>query len=537
MSPPLELGLLRSVVDTSFEPTLLVRFADSGHPADGLAAPALTGARGASTVFGASDGLVVAAANVAAADLLAPSAPAPAPEERRLPGRALAELMPWARGSGLLDALEEVLKTGTPLRIHAHEYEDESEPGGRARPRSMSVGALRVEPGLLLVTLRPHRGTAGTDPAWEEKLHRLAGTGPWEWDVRAGTVYWYAQALAVLGSSLAPGPLPADLPPYVVHQDDAAEHDAFRGALTRGRPGHVEVRVLQPAGTVRHIRIGGEPVRAESGEVLRVYGSVQDVTDRRRTQTALEIAQVQLAARRSRADSERQLAGLLQQVIMPTGPTPGGLDGIELATRYRPASAAAGVGGDWFGVARLADGRVLLHIGDVAGHGFPAATAMARLYHALHGLAVTGSDSATLLHWLNKLTCELPEFTIASACCAVYDPVSRKLSLANAGHPSPVLVRGGRAGTLPKPRGGMLGVDPKGVFEEQEHAIQPGDVLLLYTDGLIERRRRTPEENTAMLLEHAAQSPDDLEAYADRILHSVRSDTDDDACLLTVRFE
>jgi serine phosphatase RsbU (regulator of sigma subunit) len=498
--------LLRRVLDTSFEPSLLVRFAGSE--------------------------LVAAAANIAAADLLIP-----APDERRLPGRPLAELMPWARASGLLDALREVLESGVPLRIHEHGYEDESEPGGRVRPRSVSVGAVRIEPGLLLVTLRPNRGTAGIDPAWEEKLHRLAGTGPWEWDVRSGTVHWYAQGLAVLGSAVAPGPLPADQPPYAVHQDDAADHDAFLKALIRdGRPGHVEVRVLQPARSVRHIRFGGEPAGDAAGEVVRVYGSVQDVTDRRRTQTALEIAQVQLAARRSRADSERQLASLLQQVIMPTGQAPDALPGIELATRYRPASAAAGVGGDWYGVTRLADDRLLLHVGDVAGHGFPAATAMARLYHALHGLSVTGGGSAQLLRWLNKLTFELPEFTIASACCAVYDPAKRVLTLASAGHPDPVLVRDGRATPVAKPQGGMLGVDPEGAFEETEHVIEPGDVLLLYTDGLIERRRRAPEENIASLLEHAARPPEDLEAYADRILHRVRSDTDDDACLVAVRF-
>ena len=501
-------SLLSRVIDTSFEPSLLVGSADG------------------------ADELVVIAANVAAADLFA------AAPERRLPGRKVTELMPWARGSGLLDALREVLGTGTPLRIHEHGYDDVSELGGRARPRSTSVGAVRIEPGLLLVTLRPNRGTAGTDPAWEEKLHRLAGTGPWEWDVRAGTVYWYAQALAVLGSSLEPGPLPADHPPYRVQEEDAAEHQAFLHVLTRdGRAGHVEVRVLQPSAGVRHIRFGGEPVRDAAGQVMRVYGSVQDVTDRRRTQTALEIAQVQLAARRSRADSERQLASLLQQIIIPTEPIADSrLSGVEVAVRYRPASAAAGVGGDWYGVSPLPEGKLLLHVGDIAGHGFPAATAMARLYHALHGLAVTGGGSARLLHWLNKLTCELPEFTIASACCALYDPARRVLTLASAGHPNPVLVRGGRATIVPKPHGGMLGVDPDGEFEEQQHAIEPGDVLLLYTDGLIERRRRAPEENIASLLEYATRPTEDLEAYADRILHRVRSDTDDDACLLAVRF-
>ena len=504
--------LLRSVVDTAFEPALLVRSADDAAADLGT-------------------GLVVLASNIAAADLLASG-----PDGRRLPGRALAELMPWAGPSGLLEALAEVVETGTPLRIHEHAYEDASEPGGRVRPRSISVGALRIEPGLLLVTLRPNRGTTGTDPAWEEKVHRLAGTGPWEWDVRGGAIHWYAQALAVLGSNVAPGPLPADRPPYQVHHEDAAEHEAFlRSLVAEARPSHVEVRVLQPTGAVRHIRFGGDPVADEDGQVVRVYGSVQDVTVRRRTQTALEIAQVQLAARRTRADSERQLAGLLQQVIMPTGPVPESVPGVEVAARYRPASAAAGVGGDWYGVTPLVDGRVLLHIGDVAGHGFPAATAMARLYHALQGLAYSGAGSATLLHWLNGLTCELPEFTLASACCAIYDPERQRLTLANAGHPSPVFVRGGEATALAKPAGGMLGLDPRTDYEEEDVAIEPGDVLLLYTDGLVERRR-APQESTPILLRLAAASPEDLEDYADCILRNTRSDTDDDACLLVVRF-
>ena len=534
-------ALLSRVVDTSFEPSLLIRFAAPAPVPDPAPASNAVSAQSADSTPSTSgdaapehaEELVVVAANVAAADLLVPAQDG----RRRLNGHCLSELMPWAPASGLLEALREVLETGTPLRIHEHGYEDVSGPGGRLRPRSVSVGALRIEPGLLLVTLRPNRGTAGTDPAWEEKLHRLAGTGPWEWDVRTGTIHWYAQALAVLGSSLAPGPLPAEQPPYAVHKDDSAEHDAFFGALVRdARPGHAEIRVVQATGAVRHVRIGGEPVADADGKVLRVYGSVQDVTDRRRTQTALEIAQVQLAARRSRADSERQLAVLLQQVIMPTGQAPDALPGIELAARYRPASVAAGVGGDWYGVTRLSDGRLLLHVGDVAGHGFPAATAMARLYHALHGLAVTGDGCGRLLYWLNQLTCELPEFTIASACCAVYDPAGRVLTLASAGHPNPVLVRDGVASTLTKPHGGMLGVDPEGTFEEQEHVIVPGDVLLLYTDGLIERRKRAPEENIASLLDHAARPPEDLEAYADHILRNVRSDTDDDACLLAVRF-
>jgi len=501
---------VRAVIDTSFEPSLLLR--------------SRAGARG---------GFVVQASNIAAIDLLAP-----APGDRRLIGRDLAELMPWADASGLLEALREVVETGVPLRIHEHDYEDVTEPDGRVRPRSVSIGVLRIEPGLLLLTLRPNRGTAGTDPAWEEKVHRLAGTGPWEWDVRSGAVYWYAQALAVLGSNVSPGPLAFDHPPYEVHHEDAVEHEAFLRSLVEGggRPGHVEVRVLQPTGAVRHIRFGGDPVVDETGRVVRVYGSVQDVTVRRRAQTALEIAQVQLAARRTRAESERQLAGQLQRIIMPTDLSPDQVPGIEVVVRYRPASAAAGVGGDWYGLTPLSGGRVLFHVGDVAGHGLPAATAMVRLYHAFQGLAETDASGARLLGWLNSLTCRLTEFTLASACCAVYDPVRRRVALANAGHPSPVFVRDGRATALSEISGALLGMDPATAYAERELDVAPGDILLLYTDGLIERRRHAPEENTAPLLRYAAEVPASLEEYADRILGNVRSDTDDDACLLIVRF-
>jgi len=506
------LRLLRSVVDTSFEPFLLVREAVDGGD----------------TVRD----LVVLAANIAAADMLALT-----PDDRRLPGRTLAEVMPWAGPSGLLDALAEVVENGIPLRIHDHGYEDVFEPGGRMRPRSVSVGALRIEPGLLLVTLRPNRGTAGTDPAWEEKLHRLAGTGPWEWDVRTRAVHWYAQALAVLGSSVAPGPQSEDRPPYQVHHEDTAEHEAFlRSLVADAKPAHVEVRVVQSTGAVRHIRFGGEPFADEHGAVVRVYGSVQDVTERRRAQTALEIARVQLAARRARSESERQLTGLLQQVIMPTGPVLLDAPGVDIAARYRPASSAAGVGGDWYGSTPLRDGKVLLYIGDVAGHGFPAAMAMSRLYHGLQGLAATGAGAAQLLTWLNALTCELPEFTLASACCAVYDPAVRRLTLASAGHPSPVYVRDGKAAALAKPVNGLLGLDPSTAYENQGFAVQPGDILLFYTDGLVERRRQSFEESTALLLRLATDPPEDLEEYADRILRNARSDTDDDACLMAVRF-
>jgi serine phosphatase RsbU (regulator of sigma subunit)/PAS domain-containing protein len=508
---PAALDRLREIIDVSWEPALLIGPIPDEH--------------------GPVGGLQVIAVNRAARDLLTGGYAAPDPV-----GRRLSESLPWAAASGAFDAFRNVLITGTPFRDTAHSY---VEAGGEGRARTVSVGATRVDESLLYVALRPADDEQrGDQHAVAARLRRMAQTGSWEWDAAAGVVQWSTEALIAFGSRAVPGPTPQDRPPYQVHPDDQLEHDRLMRTLSSdGRPAQGEFRVVRPDGAVRHIRIAGEPVVGQGGAVSSVFGTVQDVTERRRAQTALEIAHIQLAAQRSRAESERQLADLLQQVIMPVEPirVPS-TAGLEIAARYRPASPGAGVGGDWYGILPLPDDRLLLTVGDIAGHGFAAATAMAQLFHALHGLARTGADSGQLLRWLNAVTCSLPTFTIASACVALYDPADRKLCMANAGHPSPVLVRGGEAAAIPRPAGPMLGVDESSGYDEETVELEAGDVLLLYTDGLIERRRHSPDENIARLLAEASYAEPDLDRYVDRILERGESDTDDDTCILAVRF-
>ncbi len=505
------LDQLREIIDATWEPALLVApIPDEHDPVSGLRLIGL---------------------NRAARDLFAGGLSTPDPV-----GRRLTESMPWAAASGAYDAFRDVLTTGVPFRDPAHVYVEPGEDGGRTR--TISVGASRLSESLLYVALRPTEEQRGDQQAVVARLRRMAGTGSWEWNPVTRMVHWSAEALMAFGARTVPGPAPEDLPPYTVHPDDRVEHDRLMRTLVHdGRPAQGEFRVVRPDGAVRHIRIAGEPVIGRGGSVGSVFGTVQDVTEQRRAQTALEIAHIQLAAQRSRAESERQLANLLQQVIMPVEPVrvPRSA-GLELAARYRPASPGAGVGGDWYGIFPLPDSRLLFTVGDIAGHGFAAATAMAQLFHALQGLALTGAGSPQLLRWLNAVTCSLSTFTIASACVALYDPADRRLRIANAGHPSPVLVRGGVARALPKPAGTMLGVDADGEYDEVDIGLEPGDVLLLYTDGLIERRRHSPDENVARLLAEAGPAEADLDAYVDRILERVESDTDDDTCILAVRF-
>jgi PAS domain S-box-containing protein len=504
------LDQLREIIDANWEPALLVAPIPDEH--------------------GPVGGLRLIGFNRAARDLFAGGVSTPDPV-----GRRLTESVPWIAGSGAFDAFRNVLITGVPFRDPSHSYVDSDADGGRTR--TISVGATRLSESLLYVALRPAEEQRDED-AVAARLRRMAETGSWEWNPTARMIHWSTEALMAFGARIAPGSIPEDQPPYAVHPDDRLEHDRLMRTLAReGRPAQGEFRVVRPDGVVRHIRMAGEPVIGRGGAVSTVFGTVQDVTERRRAQTALEIAHIQLAAQRSRAESERQLANLLQQVIMPVEPVrvPRSA-GLEIAARYRPASPGAGVGGDWYGVLPLPDSRLLLTVGDIAGHGFAAATAMAQLFHALHGLALTGEGSGRLLRWLNTVTCSLATFTIASACVALYDPADRRLCIANAGHPSPVLVRAGAARAVPKPAGTILGVDANADYDEVEVVLEPDDVLLLYTDGLIERRRHSPDENIARLLAEALPTEPDLEAYVDRILESVESDTDDDTCILAVRF-
>jgi len=529
------LDQLREIVDATWEPVLLVaptpmesgRDSGSGGTRGERGEPEEPGKSEAGSI----GGLRVIALNRAARELITGGVAAPDPV-----GRRLTESLPWIATSGAFDALREVLITGTPFHDPAHTYLGPGENGDRSR--TISISATRLAESLLYIALRPAGEQRGDEEAVAARLRRMAETGSWEWDAATREVHWSPEALMAFGSRTPPGPIPEDRPPYTVHPDDQLEHDRLMRTLLRGgRQAQGEFRVVRPDGAVRHVRIAGEPILGQGGSVSSVFGTVQDVTEQRRAQTALEIAHIQLAAQRSRAESERQLATLLQQVIMPVEPVrvPRSA-GLEIAARYRPASPGAGLGGDWYGILPLPDNRLLLTVGDIAGHGFAAATAMAQLFHALHGLALTGADSEQLLGWLNAVTCSLPNFTLASACAALYDPADRQLCIANAGHPSPVLVRGGRAATIPRPAGTMLGVDPSSQYEDVTVALEEGDILLLYTDGLIERRRHSPDENLGRLLAEASTVDPDLEVYVDRILQRIKSDTDDDTCIMAVRF-
>ena len=231
---------------------------------------------------------------------------------------------------------------------------------------------------------------------------------------------------------------------------------------------------------------------------------------------------------------ERHVTLELQRAILPLHEGPFDLPGLRAVVRYLPASRDSRVGGDWYITAEMPGGHVLIAIGDVGGHGLAAAAGMARLRGALAGLAITGSPPQRLLGWLNDLVHHVdPEHT-ASVMAGYFDPRSRTLTWAQAGHPPPLLVRGADARPLTTPAGILLGAGHGG-YQEASLFLEPGDLLLLYSDGLIERRDRSLEEGLATLTSAAAGISDPGRVIAAVLSALGSTDPEDDTCVVALR--
>lgn len=240
--------------------------------------------------------------------------------------------------------------------------------------------------------------------------------------------------------------------------------------------------------------------------------------------------EVRLAAELAR---ERHVVLTLQHAILPLHERPFDLPGLRTAVRYLPAAQGSGVGGDWYITAEMPDGSVLLAIGDVAGHGLEAAAGMARLRGALAGLAITGASPERLVGWLNDLVWHVaPEHT-ASVVAGSFDPQRRTLIWSQAGHPPPLLVRAGFARPVDQPYGVLLGAG-RDSYELATLQLRRDDLLLLYSDGLIERRDRSIDEGVA-LLAGAVRGISDPEQMISAALCALgAAEADDDTCLVAL---
>jgi serine phosphatase RsbU (regulator of sigma subunit) len=238
---------------------------------------------------------------------------------------------------------------------------------------------------------------------------------------------------------------------------------------------------------------------------------------------------------------EASVADTLQHTMLPSSlPEP---TGIQLASRYLPASKTAQVGGDWYDAIPLPGNRVALIVGDVMGHSMTSAAIMGQLRTIVQTLAGLDLPPDEVLHHLDEQAQRLGSDHIATCLYAIYDPISHRLLMANAGHPPAVLLYpDGHAEVLRVPPGAPIGVG--GVaFESVEMPAVTGATLLLYTDGLVESRDTDVGTGVEALRTHLQATTHgrgtlSLDQLCDQVLQAlVPGSRDDDIALLTARFE
>ena len=270
------------------------------------------------------------------------------------------------------------------------------------------------------------------------------------------------------------------------------------------------------------------------GGAIAVAGS----TLRLRTEAGLAAASAQAAT----TQEALRLTEVLQRSLL-TDPPP--VPGLQIEVRYLPATRYAQIGGDWYDAFPLSAGVTMLVIGDVAGHDAPAAATMAQARGMLRAIATTAAASpAGVLTGVDHAFAALGITDLTTAVVATVDTGARPgdgpralLRWSNAGHPPPVVVCADGTTTLLERRPQLLlGVDPDAPRTDHQIALNAGETLVLYTDGLVERRGVPLDEGTAWLTTELRNTHDrPLPQLCDRLLDGMAGRVDDDVALLAVR--
>jgi PAS domain S-box-containing protein len=234
---------------------------------------------------------------------------------------------------------------------------------------------------------------------------------------------------------------------------------------------------------------------------------------------------------------EHMIAESLQRSLLPPLPD---VPGLDLAARYLPATSGADVGGDWYDVFGLRDGRVALVIGDTAGHSIASAAVMGQIRSMVRAYAINVPDPMVVLRRTASAVAELLPDVLASVACAMLDVTSGVFAYASAGHPPLLMTEpGGHTEYLTAASGIMLGAAADPRILPGRRRLAPGGTLFLYTDGLVESRDRELGEGMAALAGalrgHPGRSAEETCATAVQALLGTGTALSDDVCLLAVR--
>jgi len=243
-------------------------------------------------------------------------------------------------------------------------------------------------------------------------------------------------------------------------------------------------------------------------------------------------------ARGRRFDAEHRASVAFQRTALPAELPD--IDGLTVAARYRAGAIRAAVGGDWYDVFDLGDERAALLVGDVVGHGMDAAVAMGRLRTGFRMIAAIRREPGAMVQAVSHQVEAIPNAMCSTVLCAVVHLPTGTMDWCRAGHLPPLLVRDGQAELLDEEGVPPLGVAPDLRPPVHRLVLAPGDVVILYTDGVIERRHETIDDGFDRLAVVGADladlEPDEL---ADALLEALvpLEEQTDDVAILVIRYD
>ncbi|NNN37305.1 SpoIIE family protein phosphatase [Streptomyces sp. S3(2020)] len=385
----------------------------------------------------------------------------------------------------------------------------------------------------------PVTPTAPTAPRRDSLLSRV---GSAEWNLLTDEASWSGELYQILGRDPATPPLTLDeLPSLVLDEDRPLLTSMVTDCLVDAKPIDGEFRVLRTDGAVRTVHMMGEPVLDADGSTASMWAVLRDVSELRRSQRVVSETRDSLQRHQHRAQTEHRLAVELQEAVLP--PWRGSLrlprrgpETLDLAAHCLPSSTSALIGGDWYDALELADGDMLLSVGDLTGHGVAVTSGMATLLGAVRGMAMAGTQPGQLLSWLNQLLDATVQPALGSAICCRYRPETRTLAWAQAGHPAPLLFRDGTGRRLSAPDGVLLGATSGASYEQAEEPLAVGDLLLLHTDGLVPGHDSTEAVNLLLGLAPRFDEARTAQDCARMVVEEFgETEREDDACVLIAK--
>jgi serine phosphatase RsbU (regulator of sigma subunit) len=301
--------------------------------------------------------------------------------------------------------------------------------------------------------------------------------------------------------------------------------ERLQPAEVADRAGRWEELPLQ----IERARLGSVRLELEGDRSLRddERALLREAADR----AALSIRRAQLH------EEEHRIAVELQRGLIPARlPT---VEGIELAAHYEAAGLGAEVGGDWYDAFALPSGRLGVVLGDVAGSGIRAASTMGQLRSVTRAFALADQASRSpgeVLTRLNSYRVALDEHQLFTVLYAIIDPAERTVEWASAGHPPPLRARGRDDIGFLEPGNGLMGVEPD-PYRTLRAELAPGSVLLLYTDGLVERRGESLDAGLDRLASVVADGPDSPQELRRHVLEQLvgSGDAQDDVTAVVVK--